>query len=104
MVEKVEKVSFQQALVKNQKNCMANRSHVRGIMIILPEEWYVLPTFSTLTGKESDTGGLETVRANLKQLISSSVQYRRVERNDKVNRLPNLDYGKPSSLRIQKKK
>ena len=99
----MEKVSFQQTLAKNKNNYMANISHGRGIMMTLPEEWYVLPAFSTLTGKESETGGLITVRANVKQLISSYVQYRRVDRNDTVNRLPNLDYRKPSSLRIQNK-
>ena len=78
-VEKVEKVSFQQSLVKNKKNSTANRSHGRGLMMTLPEEWYALPDFSNVTGKESDTGGLDKVRANAKQSISSYLHYMRID-------------------------
>ena len=45
---------------------------------------------------------MEKFRANAKQSISLPVQYRKVERNDKVNRQPNLYYGKPAILRILK--
>ena len=31
----------------------------------LLEEWYGLPAFLALTGKEYETGGLEKVRANM---------------------------------------
>ena len=98
----MEKVSFQQALVKNKKKSTSNRIHGRGIMMTLPEEWYVLPEFSTLAGKEYDTSDLEKVRSNANQSIYSSVQYMRLERNDKVNGLPNLDYGKLASMRMLK--
>ena len=63
----MEKVNFRQALVTNKKKSMETISHRRGLVMTLPEECYVLPAFSTLTGKESETGGLDKVRANVKQ-------------------------------------
>ena len=41
---------------------------------------------------------MEKVKANVKQLISLSVQLRRVERNGRVNRFLKSDHRKPASL------
>ena len=97
-VEKTKKVTSQQALGKNKKKSMTNRIHGRGLMMTLPKEWHGMPDFSTLEGGESETGDLEKVRANAKQLISSSMQFRKVERNGRVNRLLKSDHGKSASL------
>ena len=51
-----------------------------------------------MEGKESETGDLEKVGAIVKQLISPSFNFRRVERNGRVNRLLESDHRKASIL------
>ena len=72
-------------------------------MMTLPKEWDGPPDFSTLTGNESDNGGLKKVTVNIKRSISLYVKDRREECDVRVGRLLKSDNEKSSILRMQKK-
>ena len=57
--KKTVNAGYQQVLVKGRYKSKADRIHGMGIVMTLPKEWGGPPTFSTSTGKESDTYGLK---------------------------------------------
>ena len=83
------KEGSQQVLGKDGGKSTETIIHVMGLMMTLPKEWDEPPTFSTSTGKESDTCVLKKVRVNVKQSISSFVQYGRSDYDFILDRLPN---------------
>ena len=65
--EKMVKSGSQQVIGKYEEKYTATRIHGMGLVITLPKEWDGPPAFSTSTGKESDTCGLNKVRVNVKR-------------------------------------
>ena len=92
------KAGSQQVLGKDGEKYTVTRSHGMGLMKTLTKEWDGPPDFSTSTGKESDTCGVEKVRVNAKWSIYLFLQDGRVERDFIVDRLPNSDDKKYSSM------
>ena len=90
-------------LRKDGEKSTATRSHGTRLVTTLSKEWDKTPTFSTSTGKESDTCGLKKVRVNVKQSVSLFVKDWRGECDFIVDRLPNSDNSKSSSLCMPKK-
>ena len=68
-MKKTVKEGSQQVLGKDGEKSTATRSHGMGLVMTLPKEWEGPLAFSTSTGKESDTCGLNKVRVNMKRSI-----------------------------------
>ena len=97
------KVVYKQALGKDGEKSREIIRHGIGLFLTLPKERDGTPEFSNLTRKESDNGGLEKVKVNVKRSISSSVQDRSSECDVRADRLLNHNNSKSSSLCMSKK-